>query len=707
MSYLVLARKWRPRKFSAVKGQPHAVRALTNAISAERVHHAWLFAGTRGVGKTTLARILAAALNCRKGAAPEPCGECENCISIEDGSFVDLMEVDAASRTKVEQTRELLENVQYAPASGSYKIYLIDEAHMLSASSFNALLKTLEEPPPHVKFLLATTEPQRLPVTVLSRCLQINLRSMDSETISDQLTVICKGEEVEAEPGALARLARAARGSMRDALSLLDQAIAYGADAVRETDVADMLGGADQPSIVHLLNALAGGDGEALLKGARELRERLADPANILAEMAAALQRLALLQTVGDGVLDEDDDAELLAPLADALPADQVQLFYEIAIQGRSKLALAPDPGLGLEMTLLRMLAFRPEAAAKATRSGAGRSAGGEADAGDAVLRAGRPRSQGGEERPRSHGSEERPWSPVVERRDRSREGASSREDNTLAPGQRTRREPAGADKTKTQAATDEATIAPAASAVPAASGLDAPAAPAPVASAVPAASAFETPAAPASEAPSAPAPTAPVELASESPAALTPTVVAGPAPEAPEDDGMREQVRAQAGGEMLSPGRWPETVAGLGLEGLSGDIAAHSELVGSGDGCLRLRLDGAHENLLTEEVRQELKSSLVAALPAIQKVEIEIAGAGKGDTLAARNKAAERRRQQRAEEEFKADPFVQASLEIFDATIEVGSIRPVDGAIGPDSRARRSRSQESAAGRPRSQGEP
>ena len=577
MSYLVLARKWRPRKFSEVKGQPHAVRALTNAISAERVHHAWLFAGTRGVGKTTLARILAAALNCRKGAAPEPCGECESCRSIEDGSFVDLMEVDAASRTKVEQTRELLENVQYAPASGNYKIYLIDEAHMLSASSFNALLKTLEEPPPHVKFLLATTEPQRLPVTVLSRCLQINLRSMDSETIGDQLTAICKGEGVEAEPGALARLARAANGSMRDALSLLDQAIAYGADAVRETDVADMLGGADQPSIVHLLNALAGGDGEALLNGARELRERLADPANILAEMAAALQRLALLQTVGEGVLDEDDDAEMLAPLADALPADQVQLFYEIAIQGRSKLALAPDPGLGLEMTLLRMLAFRPVSAAKATRAS-----------------------------------------------------------------------------------------------TPARS------APAP-----------EAPAAPTPEGAAAPAPEAPVAPAPQPPAA--------PVPEASEEVGMREEAGAPAGEEALSPGRWPETVAGLGLEGLSGDIAEHSELVDAGNGCLRLRLDGAHENLLTEDVRQELESALLAALPAIQKVEIEIAGAGKGDTLAARNREAERRRQQRAEEEFKADPFVQASLEIFDATIEVGSIRPVDEADGADSRA----------GRPRSQVEP
>jgi len=590
MSYLVLARKWRPRKFSQVRGQPHAVRALTNAITAERVHHAWLFAGTRGVGKTTLARILAAALNCRKGAAPEPCGECESCRSIEEGSFVDLMEVDAASRTKVEQTRELLENVQYAPASGSYKIYLIDEAHMLSASSFNALLKTLEEPPPHVKFLLATTEPQRLPVTVLSRCLQINLRSMDSETIGDQLTAICEGEEVEAEPGALARLARAANGSMRDALSLLDQAIAYGADAVRETDVADMLGGADQPSILHLLNALAGGDGEALLNGARELRERLADPANILAEMAAALQRLALLQTVGEGVLDEDDDAEMLAPLADALPADQVQLFYEIAVQGRSKLALAPDPGLGLEMTLLRMLAFRPVSAAKAMRASA-------------------------------------PARP----------------------------------------------------------------APAPMAPVAPAAPAPEAPAAPAPEAPAAPAPESAHAPVPDAPVAPMPEAAEAPAPESPAESEARQEVSAPsapAGDGSLSPGRWPETVAGLGLEGLSGDIAEHSELVDAGDGCLRLRLDGAHENLLTEDVRQELESALLAALPAIRKVEIEIAGAGKGDTLAARNRAAERRRQQRAEEEFKADPFVQASLEIFDATIEVGSIRPVDQADGADSRA-------------------
>ena len=582
MSYLVLARKWRPRKFSQVRGQPHAVRALTNAITAERVHHAWLFAGTRGVGKTTLARILAAALNCEKGAAPEPCGECAACESIQEGSFVDLMEVDAASRTKVEQTRELLENVQYAPTSGRYKIYLIDEAHMLSASSFNALLKTLEEPPPHVKFLLATTEPRKLPVTVLSRCLQINLRSMDSETISDQLTEICSGEGVEAEPGALARLARAANGSMRDALSLLDQAIAYGADAVRETDVADMLGGADQPSIIHLLNALAAGDGEALLSGAKELRERLADPANILAEMAAALQRLALLQTVGAGVLDEDDESESLAPLAEALPADQVQLLYEIAIQGRNKLPLAPDPGLGLEMTLLRMLAFQPRDAAAMTAAGAGVAAGGNAGRREeGAARARRPRFQGNGGRP-----------------------LPQREAKALP---------------------------------------DAP------------------PADPVPE----PQPEAEPDEQSE----------------AEPDEPPQEQAVASAGNRSLSPGAWPVTVAGLGLQGLSGEIAAHSELADASDGRLMLRLDGEHENLLTEEAREELVSALRDALPTVKTVEIEIAGAGKGETLADRNREAERRRQQQAEEEFRADPFVQASLKIFDATIEVGSIRPVDQA--------------------------
>ncbi len=600
MSYLVLARKWRPRKFSEVKGQPQAVRALTNAITAERVHHAWLFAGTRGVGKTTLARILAAALNCEKGAAPEPCGECGSCESIQEGSFVDLMEVDAASRTKVEQTRELLENVQYAPTSGSYKIYLIDEAHMLSASSFNALLKTLEEPPPHVKFLLATTEPRRLPVTVLSRCLQINLRSMDSETISEQLTAICEGEGVEAEAGALVRLARAANGSMRDALSLLDQAIAYGADAVRETDVVDMLGGADQPSIIHLLNALAAGDGEALLNGAKELRERLTDPANILAEMAAALQRLALLQAVGAGVLDEDDETDMLAPLAEALPSDQVQLLYEIAVQGRNRLPLAPDPALGLEMTLVRMLAFRPGAPLKQV----GGSNGG---AGVSAPTAG----------------------PVA-----------------VAPAPAPLQAAKPAERKPAPERVERAVVEP----------------PEPQASA------------------SAPADSAPADSRAGTPS-LPGDSRAG-RPRSQEGEGQAEELPPERAAQVsLDSDNWPQKVGELGLDGLPGEIAAHSELVETAEGCLRLRLDGEHEHLLTDEARQELDAALLAAFPSFRKVEIEIAGAGQGSTLAGRNRAAERQRQQQAEQEFKKDPFVQASRDIFGAEIEVGSIRPVDSA--------------------------
>ncbi len=608
MSYLVLARKWRPRKFSEVRGQPHAVRALSNAIAAERVHHAWLFAGTRGVGKTTLARILAAALNCVKGAAPEPCGECPSCQGVQTGSFVDLMEVDAASRTKVEQTRELLENVQYAPSEGRCKIYLIDEAHMLSASSFNALLKTLEEPPPHVKFLLATTEPQRLPVTVLSRCLQINLRSMDSETIADQLSAICEGEEISADPGALIRIARAADGSMRDALSLLDQAIAYGVDAVRETDVADMLGGADQPSIVHLVNAIAAGDGEALLGAARELRERLADPANILAELASTLQRLALLQAVGEGALDKDADAGMLAPLAEALPADQVQLLYEIAIQGRSKLPLAPTPGLGLEMTLVRMLAFRPDSPSRHVSAGgsvAARAGAASASAQGVSRKSGDPGSG-------AQGAMPGAGSP------RSREVAESagradvQKKRSVVPPE----EPLASRPLEESALPD-----------------------------------------PAGEKRERPAPSADTPSAEgQSPATVQP----------------------------LDAGSWPDIVRGLNLAGLSGEIAAHSELADARDGCLRLRLDGQHHNLLTEEVRQELSAALFSALPAFRKVEIENAGAGQEETLAGRNRKAERQRQQQVEEEFKADPFVQASLEIFEAEIENGSIRPADDSEAP-----------------------
>jgi len=360
MSYLVLARKWRPKTFAEVVGQSHIVRALENALSSGRVHHAFLFAGTRGVGKTTLARILAKALNCEEGVSAEPCGKCDACISVDEGRYLDLIEVDAASRTGVDDTRELLENVQYMPTSGRYKVYLIDEVHMLSRQSFNALLKTLEEPPPHVKFLFATTDPQKLPVTVLSRCLQFNLKRLSTQQIVDRMSRICAAESLEAEQGALVRLARAASGSMRDGLSLLDQALAYGGDKLTDDDVAAMLGSMDRHRIIDLLLGLKGGDGGELLARIRQLDELVPDYEIVLDELATALQRIAVIQVAGADVIEDDDDPESLRELADAIEPELVQLFYQIAITSRRDLGLAPDPRIGFEMALLRMLAFRP-----------------------------------------------------------------------------------------------------------------------------------------------------------------------------------------------------------------------------------------------------------------------------------------------------------------------------------------------------------
>ncbi len=308
MSYQVLARKWRPRSFDSVVGQEHVLRALINALDRDQVHHAFLFTGTRGVGKTTIARILAKALNCETGVSATPCGECASCRELDEGRFVDLIEVDAASRTKVEDTRELLENVQYSPTRGRFKIYLIDEVHMLSNHSFNALLKTLEEPPPHVKFLLATTDPQRLPVTILSRCLQFNLKRLSLERIRDHLAQILESEGISFEPAGLIHLARGADGSVRDALSLLDQAIAYGGGKVGEADVRAMLGTIDQDAVVKLVEALASRDGEALLQTVHGLDESAADFSGVLSELQSLLHRIALTQVVPNAVDDSDGD---------------------------------------------------------------------------------------------------------------------------------------------------------------------------------------------------------------------------------------------------------------------------------------------------------------------------------------------------------------------------------------------------------------
>ena len=366
MSYIVLARKWRPKRFAEMVGQEHVLRALANALDSGKVHHAFLFTGTRGVGKTTIARILAKSLNCETaGVSSNPCGNCAACREIDEGRFVDLIEVDAASRTKVDDTRELLDNVQYAPTRGRYKVYLIDEVHMLSNHSFNALLKTLEEPPPHVKFLLATTDPQKLPVTVLSRCLQFSLKRLPASLIAERLKFIAGAESLQFDPAAMALLARAAEGSMRDALSLMDQLIAFGGGSLTEAAARAMLGTIDRGHVGRLIDALARADGSALLSEVKELDRDAPDYDRALIELAAFLQRVAIVQIVPEAALqDEEFDADSLTRLAQAISPEDVQLYYQIALNGRRDLTMAPDPRIGFEMTLLRMLAFRPDSAA-------------------------------------------------------------------------------------------------------------------------------------------------------------------------------------------------------------------------------------------------------------------------------------------------------------------------------------------------------
>jgi DNA polymerase-3 subunit gamma/tau len=362
MSYIVLARKWRPKRFAEMVGQEHVVRALSNALDSGKVHHAFLFTGTRGVGKTTVARILAKSLNCETGPSSNPCGVCAACREIDEGRFVDLIEVDAASRTKVDDTRELLDNVQYAPTRGRYKVYLVDEVHMLSNHSFNALLKTLEEPPPHVKFLLATTDPQKLPVTVLSRCLQFSLKRLSANLIGERLKFIAAAENLSYEAPALALLARAADGSMRDALSLLDQLIAFGGGTLNEANARAMLGTIDRDHVWRIVDALSREDGSGLLAQVRELDRDAPDYDRALVDLAALLQRIAIAQILPEAAQqDEEFDAPTLSRLGKSMSPEDVQLYYQIALAGRRDLPMAPEPRLGFEMTLLRMLAFRPD----------------------------------------------------------------------------------------------------------------------------------------------------------------------------------------------------------------------------------------------------------------------------------------------------------------------------------------------------------
>ena len=363
MAYQVLARKWRPKTFADLVGQEHVVKALRNALEKGRLHHAYLLTGTRGVGKTTIARILAKSLNCEHPKEGEPCGQCQSCRDIDTGRFVDLLEIDAASNTGIDNIREVLENAQYAPTAGKYKVYIIDEVHMLSKSAFNAMLKTLEEPPEHVKFILATTDPHKVPVTVLSRCLQFVLRNMTAQQVADHLAHVLDSEQIPYETPALALLGRAAAGSMRDALSLLDQAIAMGSGKVAEQDVRQMIGAVDKRYLYELLQSIDGQNGASLMNQAREMAERAVGFDNALSELALLLQRIALLQTVPAAVPADDPEYPALKHLAAQLGGEQIQLYYQCAIHGKQDLGLAPDEYAGFVMTLLRMLAFAPLAA--------------------------------------------------------------------------------------------------------------------------------------------------------------------------------------------------------------------------------------------------------------------------------------------------------------------------------------------------------
>ncbi|MDK4533752.1 DNA polymerase III subunit gamma/tau [Kingella kingae] len=362
-AYQVLARKWRPKTFADLVGQQHVVKALQNALDKGRLHHAYLLTGTRGVGKTTIARILAKSLNCENTLHGDPCGQCQTCCDIDAGRFVDLLEIDAASNTGIDNIREVLENAQYAPTVGKYKVYIIDEVHMLSKSAFNAMLKTLEEPPEHVKFILATTDPHKVPITVLSRCLQFVLRNMTPQQVTDHLTHVLKTEQIMYEPNALALLGRAANGSMRDALSLLDQAIAMGSGGVKELDVRQMIGAVDKRYLYDLLTFLMEQDGERLLVKAQEMAANAIGFDSALNDLAMWLQRLALIKTVPSAVATDDSERERLVHLANYFSDEQIQLYYQCVIHGKQDLPLAPDEYAGFVMTLLRMLAFAPFAA--------------------------------------------------------------------------------------------------------------------------------------------------------------------------------------------------------------------------------------------------------------------------------------------------------------------------------------------------------
>lgn len=671
MSYQVLARKWRPRLFREMVGQTHVLQALINALDHNRLHHAYLFTGTRGVGKTTIARILAKCLNCEAGVSSEPCGACSACREIDEGRFVDLIEVDAASRTKVEDTRELLDNVQYSPTRGRFKVYLIDEVHMLSSHSFNALLKTLEEPPAHVKFLLATTDPQKLPVTILSRCLQFSLKNMLPEKVVEHLRHVLAEEQIPFDDESLWLLGRAADGSMRDGLSLTDQAIAFGNGELRASEVRSMLGTIDHGQVFGLLDALASGDARGLLAAVAELAEQGADFAGVLAELISTLQRVAIAQVLPEATDNSLGDQQRVLEFAGTISAEDVQLFYQLALHGRRDLPLAPDPRGGFEMALLRMLAFRP---GTLTHTGTAAPAGAVAAPPADVLAAPPPHDTG------------------------KPQGISqARPDSNL-------NRPAAQTSAVSAPVASVAVASPPESAV---RPVQAPALSEPVAAAL------EPPSPVPTEASVAPAvrpepPQQSTERAEPAPARTAadepPEWLQGPPPDDSfdPDDGDQEQDVSQYLGDWqpaeepeasesaasdevsdLPPAtglaaRWLDICPRLQLAGLTQSIAAHCQLVAIEGAVWRLHLDPGHSALYNENHRLRVEKALgeLEGQPLTLEVLVQAPDQETPAVAAARQRVA---RQQAAEASIQADPLVQALINEFAAQICADSIRPID----------------------------